>query len=363
VRKEKLCLVVPSLHAGGMERVMSQLAFFFCRKDNIEVHLVLYGRDPVIFYNIPGQLIVHQPAAPFNAKFRKISTLKRLAYLRHEVQKIKPDAILSFGEYWNTFVILALYGVRIPVFVSDRCQPGKDMGRLQTLLRNWLYPRTKGIVAQTSKAREVYENQFRHNNIKVIGNPISIINDNQDPAIRENIVLTVGRLIKSKNHDRLIELFINIGIPGWKLIIVGDDAQKQNNMVRLQSLVKSLNAEERVVLAGNQSDVGQYYSKSRIFAFTSESEGFPNVIGEAQSYGLPVVAFDCTAGPSDLIRDNSNGFLIPLFDYDLFQHRLRMLMEDQEMRTQFGAAARESVREFSLENIGEQFYNFIFSDR
>ena len=167
-------------------------------------------------------------------------------------------------------------------------------------------------------------------------------------------------VIRTKNHDRLIEMFTEINMPGWQLVIVGGDAQKQNNMERLQNLIKSLGAEDRVILAGNQADVGRYYSESRVFAFTSESEGFPNVIGEAQSYGLPVVAFDCIAGPSDLVHDNVNGFLVPLHDYDLFRTRLKELMESAELRDRLGSGARETVKEFSVDHIGERFYNFIF---
>jgi glycosyltransferase involved in cell wall biosynthesis len=246
-----------------------------------------------------------------------------------------------------------------PVFVSDRCQPDKSLGRFHNKLRKWLYPRATGLIAQTSKAKEIYQNLFNHNNIRVIGNPIPEVNKPVYQSAKENIVLTVGRLIKTKNHDKLIELFVRINKPGWKLIIVGDNAQKQNQKSKLQALIRNLDAENKVILTGNQSNVEQYYLKSRIFAFTSESEGFPNVIGEAQSYGLPVISFDCVAGPSDLICDNENGYLIPLFDYNLFEEKLILLMNNEELRKQFGVHARESIKKFSSEYIGEQFFNFV----
>jgi glycosyltransferase involved in cell wall biosynthesis len=361
--RKKLCLLIPSLSAGGMERVMSQLAFFFCQKDDLEMHLVLYGKDTEIFYEIPESLIIHYPKMRFNDKIRIISTLNRLCFLRRVVRIIKPDNILSFGEYWNSFVLLSLFGLPYPVYVSDRCQPDKPLGKMHAILRKWLYPRTKGIIAQTTKAKEVYEKQFRHNNIRVIGNPVRIVNDSLKPTMNENIVLTVGRLINSKNHDKLIELFVKINLPGWKLIIIGGNAQKQDNMTRLQALIKKLDAENIVILEGYHLNVEQFYLKSKIFAFTSESEGFPNVIAEAQSYGLPVIAFDCVAGPSDLIIDNHNGFLIPLSDYNLFFEKLRLLMECPELRDKFSTNAKEFVKEFSIDNIGEKYYNFIFCDK
>lgn len=356
--RKGLCLVIPSLQPGGMERVMSELADYFSYKKNLRVDLVLYGKNTKVFYEIPDLVNVHLPKVKFNDSFRLLSSVRRLIFLRVTIKKINPDSILSFGEYWNSFVLLSLLGLSYPVFISDRCSPVKRFDSFHSLLRKWLYPKAKGIIAQTEKARKIYLEQFKHPNIKVIGNPIrevSLISDNP----RENIILTVGRLIRSKNHDKLIRLFSAINLPGWTLIIVGDDALKQNHMVRLKALIKELNAENKVIMAGNQAEVEHYYLKSKIFAFTSDSEGFPNVIGEAQSYGLPVIAFDCIAGPADLVINNTNGFLIPLNDYDLFQEKLTMLMNNEELRKQFGTNAKESIKKFSAKDIGDQFCRFI----
>jgi GalNAc-alpha-(1->4)-GalNAc-alpha-(1->3)-diNAcBac-PP-undecaprenol alpha-1,4-N-acetyl-D-galactosaminyltransferase len=360
--KKKFCLVIPYLQAGGMERVMSELAGYFCQKDDLEVHIVIYGKDIEVFYTIPDSLIVHTPKSKFNDSVRFLSSIGRLIYLRNKVKEIDPDSVLSFGEYWNSFVLLSLYGLHYPVYVSDRCQPGKDLGKLHTVLRKWLYPRAKGIIAQTSKAKDIYMNQFRHNNIRIIGNPIHIINDFADKPVKENIVLTVGRLIKTKNHDKLIELFDRINMPGWKLIIVGEDAQKQNQKIRLQTLIKKLNAEHKVILAGNQSDVGLFYLKSKIFIFTSDSEGFPNVIGEAQAFGLPVIAFDCIAGPSDLIKNGENGILVPLYDYVALEENLSRLMNNPELRESLASNSSKTIKSFSIDKIGEEFYSFMSAD-
>ena len=76
-----------------------------------------------------------------------------------------------------------------------------------------------------------------------------------------------------------------------------------------------------------------------------------------------MIAFDCIAGPSDLISNNKNGVLIPLFDYDLFQEKLKLLMNDEKLREEFGANAREAIKDFSIDYIGEQFHNFIFYNK
>jgi GalNAc-alpha-(1->4)-GalNAc-alpha-(1->3)-diNAcBac-PP-undecaprenol alpha-1,4-N-acetyl-D-galactosaminyltransferase len=359
--KKRICLVIPSLHPGGMERVVAELANYFSTKPSIDLHLVLYGIQREIFYALPGNITIHRPDFIFNNSRRLLSSFKTLSFLRKKLTNLQATAILSFGEYWNSFVLLALIGKKLPVYISDRCQPDKNLGTKQEFLRKWLYPKANGIIAQTEAAKAIYRKRNLNQNIKVIGNPIrNIIADNTFQ--KEKIVLSVGRLIATKHHDELIRLFVKINQPDWKLVIVGSDALKQKNMVKLQMLIDDLNATDKVILAGKQSDVESYYRRSKIFAFTSSSEGFPNVIGEAQSAGLPVVAFDCVAGPSDMISDSENGFLIPLFDYELFQQKLSALMSDENLQISMGEAAKVSIIRFNVESIGTYFKNFILGE-
>ena len=299
---------------------MSEILDEFSKDETLELHLILYGITREIFYKIPENVKIHLPDFEFNNNYRTFYTLKTLYFLRKTIRKINPKTILSFGELWNNLVLLASYGLKNPIFISDRCQPDKSLGKIHDFLRKILYPNAKGIIAQTQKAKDIYQKIYKNKNIQVIGNPIRTITPNHSIA-KENVVLSVGRLINSKHHDELIKLFVKIKRSNWKLIIVGDDALNQSNKFKLQTLIEMLKVEESVILAGKQTDVESYYLKSKIFVLTSSSEGFPNVIGEAQSAGLPVVAFDCLAGPSDLIEDDMNGYLIPVFDYKNFQKK------------------------------------------
>ncbi|MBP8959654.1 MAG: glycosyltransferase [Bacteroidales bacterium] len=358
--KKILCLVIHSLQVGGMERVVSELAGYFCKKSNIELHLLLYGRKPEIFYPVPENLIIHKPEVVFNNHLRFFYTIGRLNFLRKTIKKIKPDSILSFGEYWNSFVLLALYGLNYPTYISDRCSPQKKFGIIHQSLRKWLYPKAKGIIAQTEKAKDVYEKQHLNRNITVIGNPIHKIN-NYDTN-KEKIVLTVGRLISTKNHDKLIDIFCKINLPDWKFSIIGGNALKEDNLTKLNMLISEYKAESKVLITGFQSNLDIIYKKCSIFVFASESEGFPNVVGEAMSAGLPVIAFDCMAGPSEMITDGENGYLVKLHDFETFKERLELLMNDAELREIMGLKAKESIKKFYIEYIGDKYYKFIFGN-
>ena len=167
----------------------------------------------------------------------------------------------------------------------------------------------------------------------------------------------VGRLIKSKHQDKLIRIFASIDKKDWKLVLVGYDHLKQNNMEPLKKLALDCGVAERVIFAGKQTDVDSYYLSSKIFAFTSSSEGFPNAIGEAMSAGLPVVAYDCIAGPSEMIRDDENGFLIPLFDDVVFAKRLEQLMLDEVLRERWVRTGKMTLRSLASKPLENSFIN------
>jgi GalNAc-alpha-(1->4)-GalNAc-alpha-(1->3)-diNAcBac-PP-undecaprenol alpha-1,4-N-acetyl-D-galactosaminyltransferase len=346
-----------------MERVMAELANQFVQKENLELHLVLYGIDQEQFYELDQRVIIHKPSFKFNNRLRLISTLKTLLFLRSEISKIRPKAVLSFGEMWNNFVLLALLFKPFPIYVSDRSQPDKPLGLLHEKLRKFLYPMAKGLIAQTSRAQQHYQKILRHNNITVIGNPIRAIeHTSNDIPNKENIVLMVGRLIRSKNQVRLVRIFAEVAKEDWKLVLVGYDHLKQNYTQKVKETIAELGMGHQVILAGKQTDVEAFYLKSKIFAFTSSSEGFPNVVGEAMSAGLPIISYDCSAGPSDLIKHGQNGFLIPQFEDSYFKECLQELMQNDALANQMGKASKELIREFEISKIAEKYYQFIVSN-
>ena len=354
----RICLIVHSLGVGGMERVMSELANNFCQREYTEVHLVLIGKSREIVHPISDKIIVHKPAFRFNNNYRTWNTMKTLLFIRKTVKRIGPDTILSFGEMWNNLVLLATKGLPFPIFISDRSEPGKDLGNMQNFLRNSLYPGAAGYIAQTRKAAEVCKQNGWNRNIHVIGNPVRKIEI--DPEVkRENIVLSVGRLIPGKHFDQLIRMFAELNAPDWKLVIVGGNAKKLHLLNELRTLVEELGENGRIQLVGEQRDVDSYYSRAKIFAFTSSSEGFPNVISEALSAGLPVVAYREATGLEELVEESFNGFLVTYGDHDNFKKKLLKLITDRQLRSIMSENANRSISKFSNQNVSSAYLNFI----
>jgi glycosyltransferase involved in cell wall biosynthesis len=344
-----------------MERVMSLLIEEFSLYAHVEIHLVLIGKERVVAYHLPKNVCIHKPKWEFNNAKRNLHTFKTILFIRKTVKTIDPSTILSFGEMWNNLVLLALTGKKYPVFISDRSTPNKNLGKLQNKLRDRLYPKAAGYIAQTEKAAYVASYKNWNSNIKIIGNPVPEIKLDR---IANTNILTVGRLIKSKNVNRLIEIFRQVledsnQAKNWRLQVIGGNAAGLNILEELQQQVRDSRLGSYVALEGSRSNVLDYLANSEIFAFTSTSEGFPNALAEAMSAGLAVVAYDCMAGPSDLIDDGINGFLVPENDEELFKKRLITLVENAELRQSFGAEAQKKTRRFYQRPIAKKFLDFI----
>tara|TARA_B100000513_G_C11899166_1_gene184860 strand:+ start:275 stop:1363 length:1089 start_codon:yes stop_codon:yes gene_type:complete len=358
MRNKSICLIIHSLSLGGMERVMSALANNFCERENVIVNLLLIGKEPIVNFDLKAKIRVYKPNFKFDDSKRFKSTIQIIKFLRATVIKINPDVILSFGEFWNNLVLLSLFKLKYPVYISDRSQPNKNLGKLQNFLRDKLYPNAAGYIAQTEKAKEIACHNKWNKNIIVIGNPIKLIS-NLKLQTKENIILTVGRLIPTKHIDQLIDIFRNTYNSKWKLIIIGGNAKKNMLLEEYKELVKKLGLHEKIKLIGASQNVADYYKKAKIFAFTSSSEGFPNVIGEAMSYGLPVIAYDCIAGPSDLITDRETGFLIKQRNQKEYENKLKILMQDADLRNILSKNSLEKIKDFDANVTADKFFNFI----
>jgi len=356
---KKIACLIPYLQIGGSERVMSLLANEFANYADVEVHVIVYGREAPFQHALSEKVIVHRPEFKFDNRFRVLSTIRRLGFLRRSIKNGRYDALLSFGERWNNLVMLACLGLNVRVFLSDRASPELQLGWLQARLRSILYPRATGLLAQTNRARDMAMRRGLNHRICVIPNPVVMQKLGPEHG-RQNTILSVGRMIATRNYDHLIRIFASLNTDDWKLVIVGDDSQGQFHRSHLRSLVDSLGVSESVVFAGERSDVQSFYDRAKIFAFTSSTEGFPNAVAEALASGLPVVSYDCVAGPSDLIVNGENGYLVELFDERAFHNRLRELMVDEERRIQMSTKARDSVGRLSVEILASRILEFMW---
>ena len=169
---------------------------------------------------------------------------------------------------------------------------------------------------------------------------------NNDLISQSKVIGTVARLDEGKKLDRLIIDFLT-GCSAEKLVIVGDGSEKGT----LEDLIDRYDARERVVLAGHLDNIPQVLNSFDIFVLPSASEGLSNVLLEAMSCGLPVVAYD-VGGNRELIYHGKGGCLVPYGEgIELILAVNELLLEANKI-AEMGAYNRQiAVERFSVKRM------------
>lgn len=188
-----------------------------------------------------------------------------------------------------------------------------------------LYHRVDYSIAQCQEMKlDLVKNfNFDSSRVKVILNPVNNKIENSfkgDAYLKEEYILSVGRLSKEKRHDIAIKVFSNVKkrFPHLKLKIAGQGREESF----LKKVAKKYNVSESVEFLGFQKDLITLYKKAKLTLMTSTYEGFPNALIESITLGTPVVSFDCPTGPSEIVRDGVNGFLVKKKDEKLLEKKI-----------------------------------------
>jgi glycosyltransferase involved in cell wall biosynthesis len=123
-------------------------------------------------------------------------------------------------------------------------------------------------------------------------------------------ILAVGNIKREKNYPLLLKAFANMKFSDARLVVLGGG--DWNDLERLAS---DLGISGRITFAGFHTDPSPFYATADVFVLTSDFEGFGNVIVEALSHGLSVVATDCPFGPSEILDAGRWGWLVPVGDF------------------------------------------------
>lgn len=349
--KTKILLVNNGLADGGIERASSSLANYFVSMGYTINVVSLFKREH--FFTLNESISFIEPKFKGNHVSRIIYLLRMMFYIRKKTKRIKPDVILAFGEWTNSFVVLALSGIRIPIYLSDRMSPILNLTFVHRFLKKRLYKKAAGIIAQTDYAKKILYERTNSKNIRVISNPVNCIDKVE--CIPQKRIVTVGRLSIEKGHRFLIEAFAQIHDSSWVLTIVGDGQEKE----KLEQLVDKLKIKERVIFYGHQKKISLQLSEAQIFVLPSLSEGFPNALLEAMSLPLACISSNCVAGPADIIENGVNGLLVDPGNVEALTLALNRLIENPELRKELAIEAYKIREKLAFERISEQYLNFI----
>jgi glycosyltransferase involved in cell wall biosynthesis len=345
--------VIPTLAAGGAERVLRDLAGAWSAR-GWEIHLVTtHDEGGETFYPLAagvrrrpvllGGGVGHHRGPWVQGRI--------IGGIRRRLRETRPDAVISFLSFANILVLLASRGLGVPVVVSERLDPRvKDLGPIWSRLRRWTYPWADRIVCQTETAAALFRSWLGES-VRVIPNPIL-----PPPPPSENefrfarpTVLSVGRLHWQKGHDLALKAFTHLdpSAQDWQLVIVGEGDRRGE----LEAQRQDLGLGDRVQLPGQASDPWPYYRAAQIYLLASRTEGFPNALCEAMAVGLAVVAADCPSGPAEIIRDGVDGLLVPPEDPGALASALERLMADSDLRRSLGARGPEILERLAFAKV------------
>lgn len=332
----KIFFVIRGLHdSGGIERVTSVLANGLV-ESGCEVGIVCLQQGEPFF---PLSQSVGKYYLFSNALFR-ISSLKKL-YARE-----KPDIVVFVGSHRLLMNIPAAKG--IPNITWEHFNANINWHPLHKLSRKWAVKYSDKIVTLTRRDVDNYKRIFDARNVICIPNPITI--PNIEPAtLTEKRVLAVGRLAGQKGFDLLLDAWAKVRNRknGWKLRIVGDGS----HLNRLQKQIVRNGIKDSAEIIPATKDIVSQYRQSSIMVMSSRYEGFGLVLLEAMAAGLPIVSFDCEAGPDELIEDGKTGILVPPLHIDELAKALDELMDDEAKRKMFSEKALLKAKLFEPEKI------------
>jgi GalNAc-alpha-(1->4)-GalNAc-alpha-(1->3)-diNAcBac-PP-undecaprenol alpha-1,4-N-acetyl-D-galactosaminyltransferase len=359
VKKKKIAFVIPCLEAGGAERVAVILAHKFINEN--EVFLFVLNKTKVM-YTIDTRIQIQFLKEGYIPSKNWFIAIKNNISLTHKLIKTvkdnQIDVLIGFTTTPNILIILSSFFLKIKVFISERNNPEiYQHSYLRKICTRILYPFTDGLIIQTGFSKNYFQKFLKAEKIQIIPNLIdeNLISLKEEYEKRENIILNVGRLDTNKNQKLLLEAFANLNPKNWKLILVGDGVLK----MEYQGLAKKLGLSDKVEFIETVTNIEKYYNRAKLFVFTSQSEGFPNALLEAMSFGIPCIASDCNSGPSEIIQHNENGFLFEVNNQKQLEKQITELMENESLRLKFSKSAIQSTSKYYSDEIYKQWKSIL----
>lgn len=325
-QKLKICIITRSLNGGGAEKVAVNLANHYSAIYEEVFLIAIDGSGPY-----RQQLSTEIKFIDLRCKNLRSCVLKSINCLN----EISPEIILSTIR--NTNILTGLsklcrgYRFKHRLIMCEASTMDGEIKKsiikknINIALMRISYGQAEKIVANSKTTKEdllklKISNQEK---IHVIGNPVLSNNVHElaaQPANHEwfndkklKVILSVGRLIKLKDHATLVRSFAlaQKNIPCLRLVIIGEGEQEEN-LIRIS---KSLYVNKYFLILPFQKNIYPYYRCSDLFILTSEYEGFGNVLVEAMACGTPIISTNCRGGPPEILKYGKLAPLIPVGDH------------------------------------------------
>lgn len=348
---KKICFLVGNINSsGGTERVTTLIANELSRnKYDISILSITDGDKP--FFKLNDRVDF------FSLYNEKISFKKNFINVVWKIRKFiqinKIETLVVVDSIACIFTLPALYGLKVNHICWEHFNFKNNNGaKLRDIARKWASKYCDYVVTLTQQDKQLWEKGLKNINAQIISisNSSPYENIQNNPSLKFKIVLAVGRLTHVKGFDLLIDAWAKVCKVNqeWTLRIVGSGEEENN----LKDQVNRLGIVDRVNFIAATKDIIKYYETSSFYCLSSRFEGFPMVLLECQSFGLPAVAFNCDTGPSEIIIDNVNGKLVKNGDIeDLSKKILELINLTEDQYSHYVLNSKVNMERFEIKKV------------
>ena len=280
--------------------------------------------------------------------------LPLIGKLRKFLKKQQIDIVIDVDIVLDVLAIPAAIGLKTKIVSWEHFNCEFEQ---QVLYRKWISRLTVHfadyIVTLTEDDKENYKKILgRKTNISAIYNMVSKMKVD-DTVLRENWIVTAGRLV----HQKGIEYLAEIAVPvlkkhrDWKWLVLGDGEDR----TILERAIRENQLEDQLILKGTVDQVEWYLNRAKLFVLTSRYEGFGMCLVEALQMEVPCVSFDIKIGPSEIISNHQNGILIPPFECEQMIREINGLIEDPDRLEELSANTMLGFERYQDEYILEKW--------
>ena len=373
-------ITILSLHLGygGVEKSISSLSNILVEKYEVEIISVykLYDKPAFeidnrvkITYLLDSNLSPNKKELKEAIKAKKIISIYREGIKSIKILKLKKlKMIKAIKDIESGIVIstrvehnelLSKFGKdNLVKIAQEHTHHNNEEAFIQRLIDSC--SNIDYLMPVSSELTKFYAKKLKNTKTKCIYIPHSLdyIPEEASSLEAKNII-SIGRLSKEKGYDDLIEVFRLVieKNPDWTLNIIGDGEEREV----LEKQIEESNMATNVILHGyrDKSYIGDMLLKSSIYTMASHEESFGIVLIEAQSYGVPCIAFDSAQGALEIIENNKNGYLVENRDKQKMANKIIKLIEDKELRDSMGGKSKKNSYKFSKENISKQWFDLL----
>ena len=353
---KKIIFYIPSIEGGGVEKNLFLLIKYLSKKIN-KIYIITAHKkrnnSKRIKYICPNSYY-------WEKKNRSLKNVICI-YLLIKNFWLSKAIILSFQSNFTSIILSKIFRFNVLIRLNTSIKKYLNSD-LKKIIFRFIYSLSDAIIVNS----KLFQKELKKLNLK----SYLIYNLNSTEKKTKKLsffnkynglkIINIGRLTDQKDQLTLIR---GLGILKKKNInfrcsIIG----RGNFKSILNDEIIKLDLAKDIKLEGFINKAEQYISKSDIFVLSSRFEGLPNVLIEAQQYGVPIISSNCPTGPSEILMNGKLGELFPVGNPNILAKKLFSFNKNKKILLRKSFYAKKYLRRFDPIKNSKKYLDLILKD-